>query len=80
MAEIKIWELIENTKNYKLSAVYVVLTVTTRLFADTDSSTLALNLDQREKTEIPKVIKARSFKPILAVQPAFHIWCLIGKF
>ena len=41
--------MIENTKNYKLSAVYGVLTVTTGLFADTDSSTLALNLDYKEK-------------------------------
>ena len=65
--------MIENTKNYKLSAVYGVLTVTTGLFEDTDSSTLALNLDQKEKTEIPKVIKATSFKRILAVHPTFHI-------
>ena len=65
--------MIKNTENYELLAVYGVLTVPTALFADTDSSTLALNLDQREKTEIPKVIKARSFKPILAVYPAFHI-------
>ena len=62
--------MIENPENYKSWIVYGVLTVTRGLFADTDSvkysSTLVLNLDQRGKTEIPKVIKERSFKPILA--------------
>ena len=66
--------MIENTKNYKLSAVdHGLLNVITGLFADIDSSTVALNLDQREKTEIAKVIKTRSFKPILAVHLAFQI-------
>ena len=55
--------------------MYGVLTVTRGLFADTAelkySSTLVLNLDHRGKTEIPKVIKARSFKLVLAVHRNF---------
>ena len=68
--------MIENPENYKSWIVYGVLTVTRGLFADTDSvkySTLVLNMDQRGKTEIPKVIKERSFKPILAAHPAFDL-------
>ena len=60
-----------------LLTVYGVLTVTRGLFADTDrlkySVKLVLNVDKRGKTKIPKVIEARTFKPILAVHPAFHL-------